>query len=197
MTSDTADLDLASPTDPDYVPSPVLLNCWKHHVGAIRSRIDRLDEDALNKLPAQLVRIGSELMDLYHGDFTPRAITMEVLDYLHTTSRLNLDAYRIWLEENRGYQVIPIADSSWVLRMGEEDGRYVHVHPGRWAPQTRRVRANVLKTAIMVMGYVHVKGGNPTSKKLVNYVRQEYLELSPMARVTGKEGLGAILDLLK
>ena len=41
--------------------------------------------------------------------------------------------------------------SAWVLRQGEEGGRYVHVHPGRRTPPTLRVRATVLKTAVMAL----------------------------------------------
>ena len=79
---------------------------------------------------------------------------------------------------------------------GEEGGRYVHVHPARYAPQTRRVRANVLKTAVMVLAFVNVNGGDPQHIQLVNQVRTQYLGLSKMRALADDQGLSAVLDVL-
>ena len=115
--------------------------------------------------------------------------------------RLNaLPAYRAWLASGGGYQVIPFADdaSRWVLRLGDEGDRYVHVHPARRAPATRRVRANVLKTAVMVLAYTGVRGGDPIDRTLVNAVRHAYLGLSPMGKdLAGDRGIGGVIDLLR
>ena len=84
-----------------------------------------------------------------------------------------------------------------MLRVGDEGGRHVHVHPGRWVPQTRRVRANVLKTAVMVHAWAGVHGGSPLDLALVNRVRQKYLGLAPMSRLLGEQGLVEVIDLLR
>ena len=42
------------------------------------------------------------------------------------------------------------------LSGGDENGRHVHVHPGRWTTNTCRVRANVLKTAVVALAYTTV-----------------------------------------
>jgi hypothetical protein len=142
------------------VPFPVLLNFWKHHAGAQRRQVEALSTagpPALKKLAGELVVIGTELMDLYIGTLSPAEIASQVLAALEADQRLALDAYRAWLIANGGYQVYTFAHdaSRWVLRLGEETGRYVHVHPARWAPATLRVRANVLKTAVMVLARAH------------------------------------------
>jgi hypothetical protein len=183
------------------VPTPVLFNTWKHHAGAIRQRVQGLasqGETALRELAKQLVVIGSELMDLYTGTLTPVAIAEKVLADLRHQHRLEPVAYKTWLAASGGYGVVtfPEDGTRWVLRMGEEDGRYVHLHPGRWAVQTRRVRANVLKTAIMVHAHVAVHGGDAYKVSRINAVRQEFLDLSPIARLEGDEGLGVILKEL-
>jgi len=85
----------------------------------------------------------------------------------------------------------------WVLRAGAEEGRYVHVHPGRWAPATRRVRANVLKTAVMVLAYFGVHGGDVGDVALVNRVRRQYLGLAPVRDLAGDHGLGQVIELLR
>jgi hypothetical protein len=83
-----------------------------------------------------------------------------------------------------------------VLRHGEEEGRYVHLHPGRWVPQTRRVRANVLKTAVLALAWVGVHGGDPLDLAVLNRVRQQYLGLAPVGRLLPEQGLGEAIALL-
>jgi hypothetical protein len=176
----------------------VLFNTWKHHAGAIRSRIEAaaaLGESGLRGLADQLPVVGTELMDLYTGSLTPVAIAERVLDILRANRHLDLAPYKAWLVESRSYGVVTFAEDStrWVLRLGEEDGRYVHLHPARWAAQTRRVRANVLKTAILAQAHAAIQGGDPADVARINLVRKEFLGLSPIPRLAGDEGLGVIL----
>jgi hypothetical protein len=181
------------------VAPPVLFNTWKHHAGALRERIaETRDAAALPGLAAQLAVVGSELMDLYVGALTPVEIGAKVVAELSAAGRLEQDAFRAWVQEGGGYQVVTFAEdgSRWVLRCGPEHDRYVHVHPARYAPQTRRVRANVLKTAVMVLAYVHVHGGDPQHVHLVNRVRTQYLGLSKMRALADDQGLSAVLDVL-
>jgi hypothetical protein len=180
----------------------VLLNTYKHHAGALRQRIGAAvagGDAGLRDLAGRLVVIGAELMDLYHGRFTPAEIAAKVVAALEGDGRLALDAYRAWIDASGGYGVVALEDDSrWVLRLGDESDRYIHVHPGRWAPQTRRVRANVLKTAVMVLAYTGVHGGDPLGRLLVNHVRREYLGLAPVGRdLAGDEGAGGVIDLLR
>jgi hypothetical protein len=178
-------------------PAPVLLNAWKHHAGFLRLQIR---EAALDDLARRLVVVGTELMDLYVGRLTPAEIGAAVLDALRAEGRLEAPAFRDWVREAGGYRVLPLAadGSRWVLRMGDENGLYVHAHPGRWAPQTRRVRANVLKTAVLALADAAARGGDPLDLGRVNAVRRLYLGLAPMGKdLAGDQGVGAVIDLLK
>jgi hypothetical protein len=180
----------------------VLLNTWKHHAGALRRRIQfsvHSGQAGLDALAGQLVVLGTELMDLYTGRFAPAEIAQRVLAALRAENRLPLAVYRSWIAAGGGYQVLsfPEDTSRWVLRMGEEDGRYVHVHPARWAPATLRVRANVLKSAVMVLAHVGVYGGGPLDVALINRVRDQYLGLSPIKGLTGDQGLRGVIDTLR
>jgi hypothetical protein len=184
------------------VPEPVLFNTWKHHAGALRARIWEAaarGEAGLAELAGRLVVQGSELMDLYTGALSPAQIAERVIADLHGQGRLALEPYRAWLAASGGYDVLTFADdaSRWVVRLGDEGARYVHVHPARWAPATRRVRANVLKTAVMVVAYAAVHGGDPLEVALVNHVREQYLGLSPMGRLADDLGLQVIIELLR
>jgi hypothetical protein len=184
------------------VPSPVLFNAWKHHAGVLRLRIREAAADGacLRELAARMVVIGTELMDLYVGRLTPPDISARVLADLKAEGRLALGAYRSWVEGQGGYAVLtfPEDESRWVLRLGDEGDRYVHVHPGRWSPATLRVRANVLKTAVMVLAYVRAHGGDPLDRALVNQVRANYLGLAPVGKdLAGEQGIGRIIDVLR
>ncbi len=190
------------PSSADDVPPPALFNPWKHHAGALRRRIAevaRAGPAALAELPPQLLVIGTELMDLYTGPLSPADIAAGVIAGLKVGGRLDPGAYRRWLEENRGYRVVTLAadSSAWVLRFGEEGGRYVHVHPGRWTPSTRRVRANVLKTAVMALAYAGAHGGDPLEVALINRARREYLGLAPVRALADQGGLGAVIEELR
>ena len=195
-------LSPAGPLSVWEAPVPVLLNAWKHHAAFLRRQVGEASaagDAGLDALAANLVVVGTELMDLYTGQFTPAEIAAKVLDELKTKGLMVPASYRAWLAESGGYAVTTFAEDSsrWVLRMGDEDGRYVHVHPARWAPQTRRVRANVMKTAAMLLAHAGVHGGDPCDLARANAVRQKYLGLAPIGRkLSADEGLGLVLDLL-
>ncbi|MBI1918517.1 MAG: hypothetical protein HYS12_27815 [Planctomycetes bacterium] len=184
------------------LPFPVLFNTWKHHAAALRHRIGEFvcgGEAALQSLADELIVIGAKLMDLYTGAYSPAEIGRLVLEQLGRDGCLDLEPFRNWVQTEGGYRILTLPDdSAWVLRLGDEDDRYVHVHPGRWVPHTRRVRANVLKTAVMVLAVASVRSGDPMERTLVNRVRQEYLGLAPFGRdLDGEQGLGEVIDLLR
>ncbi len=191
------------PPSPFAAPAPpVLFNTWKHHAGALRHRIAeyvRRGPSSLAGLAREMVVIGAKLMDLYVGRFSPAALAALVVEQLERDGRLERHPFRVWVESQGGYSMVELEDGSrWVLRVADDEERYVHLHPGRWVPQTRRVRANVLKTAVMTLAHVGVHGGDPLDCGLVNRVRQQYLALSPMGReLDGDQGIGEVIELLR
>jgi hypothetical protein len=187
---------------PLEVPRPVLFNTYKHHAGALRARIASLPSagpGALADLAGRIAVIGSGLMDLYTGSLSPRSIAAHILGGLRSGGRLEWDAYRTWLDGQGGYAVVTLPDESrWVLRLGDEQDRYVHIHPGRWSPASLRVRANVLKSACLVLAHVRLFGGDPMDRALINAVRKEHLGLAPLGRdLESEAGLGAMIDVLR
>jgi hypothetical protein len=189
--------------DPMFdAPAPVLFNAYKHHASALRRRVAAAaagGNPALDDLADELVVIGTELMDLYVGTLTPAAVAGEVLADLDANGRLALPDFRRWVDAAGGFSVLDASDGSrWVLRAGDEGGRYVHLHPGRWSPHTLRVRANVLKTAVLALAYAAVHGGDALDRPLLNAVRADFLGLAPLGRDPNTaEGLGEVIAALR
>jgi hypothetical protein len=186
------------PSAPAY---PVHFNSWKHHAAALRERIALVvrGQTTLDELCRGLAVIGSELMDLYTGVLSPVEIGDRVIAALEQGNHLSPEAYRLWLEANGGYQVLDFSEDSsrWILRLGEPQGRYVHVHPGRWTPHTIRVRANVLKTAVMVVAVARAQGKDPLELALINQVRTDYLGYSPIKNLRGAGGIRGTIEVLR
>lgn len=186
----------------DVLP-PVLFNTWKHHAGTLRTRLDQVaggGPEAVRALARQLAVVGGGLMDLYTGTLSPRDLSARVIDDLRRSGRLDPEAYHAWLLQAGDYAMLTHPDdgSCWVLRMGDPAGRFVHLHPGRWTPYTMRVRANVLKTAVLVHAHVRVHGGDPMSRDVIDAVRRDLLGLAPLGRDPGGDaGLGAAIELLR
>src|SRR5262249_18782762 len=180
----------------------LLFNAWKHHAGALRHHIAAVaggGAAALGALPGRLLVLGTGLMDLYTGPLAPAGIGERRLAGPRGGGRHGPGGHTGVGGGGGGYRVLEFADdrTRWVLRVGEEKGRYVHVHPGRWTPATRRVRANVLRTAVMVWAHVAVHGGSATDVDLVNRVRVQSLGLAPVRDLAGEQGLGTVLHLLR
>jgi len=183
------------------LPAPILLNVWKHHAGAIRHQITaviRAGTDSLSRLTAELRVIGTDLMDLYTGTLSPAAIATDLLRQLSSEIEVEPAAYRRWLEGAGGFRLLTMDQdqSRWVLRLGESRERFVHIHPGRGSPQTRRVRANVLRTAILVLAHAGIVGSDPLDVKLIDAVRRE-LDLPPVGRLATDRGLTEVIQLLR
>lgn len=130
----------------EAIPHPVLLNTWKHHAGWIRWRVAQAvsgGREAVEALPAEMVVVGSRLMDLYTGPLTPAEIALELGDQLRAGGRFEYAPLADWLRGQGEYVLLDLSDGSkWTIRLGPEDGRYIHLHPGRWVPNTMRVNAN-------------------------------------------------------
>jgi hypothetical protein len=183
------------------VPMPVHFNSWKHHARALHQLARGSTgsaADFLLHLAQQLRFVGADLMDLYTGPLAPVQIADRVLRELQSRLLLERSAYWSWLQSHGGFQVLTLPEdaSRWVLRLGETQERYVHVHPGRWGPETIRVRANALKTAALVAADQALHGGDPFDLQRINRLRKAYLNLAPIPGFRGNQGLRGIIAIL-
>lgn len=184
----------------DDLPRPALMNTWKHHAGWIRGRIAaavRAGTEGVEALPAEMAVVGSRLMDLYTGAFAPAAVAEFVFADLKARDLFAFDPLAMWLAGQGEYALIELPDGSeWTIRLGPADGRYLHLHPGRWVPHTMRVQANTLKSAVMAHAHARLTGRAATELAVVNEARKLYLGMLPVRELTGAGGLGAVIAAL-
>jgi hypothetical protein len=181
------------------VPSSINFNCWKHHSGFIKQQIklySRTSEQI--QLKKHLLIIGESKMDLYFGKLSPSEISRQIISYLKKEKSFSFDRYTDLLsKDGKNYKLIQLSDkSSWTLRLGENQERYVHIHPARYSPHTIRVKATTLKTVILILCFEQAKEIGSFNTEIVNNIRKKYLKEPPLKSISKASGLIRIIDLL-
>ncbi|HEY6437234.1 MAG TPA: hypothetical protein VIY47_11645 [Ignavibacteriaceae bacterium] len=180
------------------VRSPVNFNCWKHHAGFIKGQIDSITEiKRLDEPKEHLLQIGDSQMDLYFGKHSPQEISEQIMQILNRRKISSSEQYKSWLAaEEKDYQPVELKDkSAWILRLGEDPRRYVHIHPGRYSPHTVRVKATALKTAIMILCFVQTGEKHKIETEVVNVIRKKYLNEPPLKSFSNTSALKRLIDL--
>jgi hypothetical protein len=186
----------------DDILPPVLFNPWKHHLKFIQSEINqaaKCGEVNLSRLRGGLLSIGDSITDLYTGGLSPTDISSFIINDLRTSGLLERDAYAGWINKAKNsYRMIGLPDSSiWTLRIGEEKNRYIHIHPGRYSPQSFRIRAGTLKSAVSTLVWTKINGSSPYETDTVNKARKHFLNVSPVKSVSLNYGLGKLIKILE
>lgn len=184
------------------VPPPVLFNAWKHHAGWVRGRIAAAAADGeagLKQLTDEVVVTGTKLMDFYTGRLSPWELGERVHERLRADTKLDHAEYKPWVESHDGYVMLDLPDdgSRWVLRLGDEAGRYVHLHTARYSPHSLRVQGITLKTAILANALALARGLPFADLPTLNEARELFLDLPPVAKMTDDGGVGEVVRLLR
>jgi len=181
------------------IQPPVAFNCWKHHAGFIKNQVKlfRHAEISDEKLRDILLVIGESQMDIYLGKLSPQKICDEVVSKLKSAGVLSFEEYKKWLcEEGKEYKLMRISDDSvWTLRLGKQEKRYVHIHPGRYSSKTIRIKALTLKTAIAAL----IKYDNNVQlidTARINEVRINILNSPPVKKVSSNSAVTKAINLL-
>jgi hypothetical protein len=178
---------------------PINFNCWKHHAGFIVQQIKTVNRiDMLDEIKFHMLKIGESQMDLYIGNYSPAEISKQILNVLDKQKIFLSEQYKYWLgREGKDYRLVKLKDNSiWTLRLGENPERYVHIHPGRYSPQTIRVKATTLKTAISILCFVQAGQIEPIETVTINEIRKKYLNEPPLKSFSTASGLGRMINLL-
>jgi hypothetical protein len=163
----------------------LLFNALKHHLGETAHFIHQarqLNRPELERKFDALKSIGSSTLDFYSGPFSVAEIFKETLMELQKISIYKEEEFlKIIQQQSSQYCTLTFSDQSvWVLRLGNEAYRFVHIHPGRYSSHTLRTSANALKSSLAVLLYSILHNVvDLFDVKLINSAR-ERIQLSPV-----------------
>lgn len=159
-------------------PSPFLVNPLKHHLIFIRKEIKKAanSEEKFAKLIEEVKQIAGTKTDLYIGSLPLLNIFAEVTEYLKNNKVHRFSEYKKWIASHDGFTEIYLSDDSkWILRIGNVESHYIHIHPARNSKNTKRININNLKTLIL-SALFYLKSGKFDIEN-INRIRKDYLEL--------------------
>jgi len=183
------------------VPEPIRLNCWKHHADYIRMRINGVKNiDELNGIVKEMLSIGNSQMDLYTGRLSPAEISSSIRMQLAKYKINSYKAYSGWIHKGgKDFQLLILIDGSkWALRMGNEEQRYVHIHPGRYSENSIRVKAAAIKTAVAALIWKKLQNLPELDLQAINYLRKNLISAPPLKSIpeVKDKGLWKIISIL-
>jgi hypothetical protein len=175
-------------------PEAVLLNPLKHHAGALKQFLETAPDDVA--VHRELLRIGQSQMDFYYGTLPVETIASEAIQALGRLQISSSEAFVQWLRPD-GFREFTAGDgTSWIFREGQGE-QVVHLHPGRYAAHTIRIKASTLKTAALV--YRHIRLHQllwPASRDVINTLRMTGLNLPPIGSAEGMKQVERCVNLL-
>ena len=115
------------------IPIPIRFNPLKHH------RNYMLASTSPENIIISLDAVCNNYNDIYTGEMSPEVIGKEIIRILKEEKVFRKENLPRWLKSNNGYRKLQLPDSSkWIVRLGNEDERYVHLHPSREGKHTVR-----------------------------------------------------------
>lgn len=181
------------------IPVPFTFNYLKHHLGMVREAC----RGAINNPPFQRIlfneinKIGSNLLDIYTGHLSIQQIIHEVTDQLKSQDAYTYDQL-LSLLRGHDYVTLKLSDGSrWIIRLGDNVGRYIHIHPGRAGKWVTRFHSNAWKTALAIVAMNITINTDNAPLNAINDVRVYQLNLSPVKGVDKNSRIIKAYRLLK
>lgn len=144
----------------------------------------------------KVISIGTNLTDFYLGTLNVIEICNECNAFFAAQNIKDFTSFSKWLGQSEWKKIRLSDGSDWLIKMGEQENRYIHVHPAKFSLNTIRVRATTLKTVLALVA-TKTTQSEPANKNLqaVNKLRAEILDLSPIKTLHSAES--GILKLWK
>ncbi len=183
----------------ELLPTPVLFNYLKHHLGYTAKLILSLkNEKELHYFIKDLKLLGNSQIDVYLGSLSPLEIAEKAVRVLKKRIHLTEKNYIAWLKKtNQRYRIIYFDDGTgWTLLPGNTDRRYLHIHPERNGKQSMRIKALTLKTAIAVCAQKHLQPEMKVNLENINFIRINLLDISPVKTISYRQGIGKMIKIL-
>lgn len=174
----------------EKIPVPITFNTYKHHFQFLLKQIELWQKQEWQQVESEIILIGENLLDFYTGDLTVENICTECLYFFNMNSICNKVEFEKWLNPYE-YKKIKLSDSSeWIIKNGNDECRYIHIHPGKQSPHSKRIRATTLKTVLALMVKTSIISDNMhINLEKVNFIRTTHLHLSPVKSIQRDKGI--------
>ena len=155
----------------------ILFNELKHHLSYVRKEIN--NRTSIEDLLPLILTLGHSKMDMYAGNLSISMLFEETLSQIPSK---NAPEFREWINSNNGYRMLQLSDQSeWIVRYATEKPlQFIHLHPGRYSPNTFRVSATILKTAVLTVAALQYDVIDEINTSTINHLRSKYLSQSPI-----------------
>jgi hypothetical protein len=169
---------------------PVTFNAHKHHFQFLVNKIELWKKLDWQQVEPEIFLIGENLIDFYTGQLPVEKLINQSYQFFSEKGIIGKPAFSEWLYPAE-YRKITLDDlSEWVIKLGNDADKYIHIHPAKYSPNTIRVRAATLKTVVALM----IENGAilaQTNENLavVNHIRDKYLLLSPVKSLQHGKGI--------
>ena len=167
------------------IPLPFRYNPLKHHRLSILVFIKSATNEIMKDW-AKLVQ--SNYIDIYTGLLSPIHVCDEIAVQLNQQKIQSQEHFLGWVHKDKPYKILKLSDhSEWVLRKGDDNVRYIHIHPSRTGEFTLRFKGTTLLTAYKL----HQKFKTGTFMPLLEHVNEarEEMNLSPVKRLDHDKGI--------
>lgn len=180
----------------EKIRATITFNAHKHHFRFLLEKIETWKYIEWKHVEPEILLIGENLLDFYTGHLTVDNIVSECIQYFSSREILEKTKFTKWLYPAE-YRKITLGDSSeWVIKLGNDTEKYIHIHPAKKSPQTIRVRASTLKTVVtLLIQNVSISAQPNENLKLLNNIRTELLKLSPIKSLQQGKGILKLWEL--
>jgi len=167
------------------IPIPIRFNPMKHHRNYM---LDMLASASPEAIIRSLDAVCNNYNDIYTGEISPGAIGKKIIRILKDEKVFSKEDFARWLNAHNGYRKLQLPDSSeWIVRLGNEDERYIHLHPSREGKHTKRFKGSSLKTVFLLRALLKDSVCLVTLEN-VNQVRLQ-IGLSPIKKLDRNKGI--------
>ncbi len=170
----------------------ILFHYFKHHLTYIKAWMQ--NNSSLNPGAITAIKtLGNSQLDMYSGQLSVNNILEEVSSHLQAGGINDIIEYRQWIDD--GFRLCTLSDGAgFTLRFINHE-KFAHIHPARHTPHALRIKANALKSMICYM--LLTNNNEPINIKLLNEIRQQYLQLSPVAAYSEINEMEKVFRLLQ
>lgn len=166
------------------IPSPYLYKMQKHQLNYM---LNKLKQASDKEMRSWIKTITLNYTDIYTGRLTESEICIQINNQLIDENIHTKIDYKEFLTP-KNYKIVSLNDrSEWILRMGETEDRYIHIHPSRTGQFTLRFKGSTLITTLLT---AHNMGSITKLPSItqVNLARIQF-GLSPVKRLDKTKGI--------